>query len=153
MTAVDELRTAAAHLAEILPFRLSANVRVVRDPDDRMDTLAFCYAQHDFRPDEACGACETIDIGDETLAALIVRVLTARGPLALWLLEVASDAEKHAAHGIGNDIDEIATGHPLAAARAINAATPHGSSASNAPRAPLTATQPGARPSAGVTGP
>lgn len=43
-----------------------------------------------------------------------------REPIAELLDDVANEAERHEAHGMGNSQDEIATGPILAIARAIN---------------------------------
>lgn len=90
----DGLRAAAATVAELLPFHLSGAVRVAQGDSEGADTLAFCYALHP-GPDEVCGHCHTIEIGDPHLAALIARLLRARGPLALWLLDATRTAGDH----------------------------------------------------------
>lgn len=111
-TPADELREAGARAREhLLP---AVTARVLKDT-----ALVVICGNHE--PSAGtCVRCQLFDVQDRVLARLVATLINAREPLAALLDDIAGEAERHAAHGMGNAQDEVIYGPILDIARALN---------------------------------
>lgn len=91
---MNDTNQAVALLRQTLPETLRTTPHLVLTYSGQLDGIAFCPRQtHDHGEQYTCGSCEVIGIYDPQLAALIVALLRAAGPLAAHLNAV--DAWDH----------------------------------------------------------
>ncbi|MEU4513216.1 hypothetical protein AB0G05_27280 [Nonomuraea wenchangensis] len=116
-TLADELGEAAARLREA-PTDLATIKPPFLPSMPHLDIVEVGAV-----PLACCVDCGTEAEIDAVPAALVVALLNAREPLAAVLLEVADEAKRHEAQGMGNSQDEVVPAPLLAVARILNGAT------------------------------
>ncbi|GAA0853271.1 hypothetical protein ACFQVD_26830 [Streptosporangium amethystogenes subsp. fukuiense] len=131
MSAADELRAAAEALTGDVPVYAPGTARIVGNPAENELIISVCDQHDESAPAtrfDAFGHCRNcvfvrLHAGESRFARQLAALINARKPLAAWLEEIADEADRHAAQGMGNSVDEVACGHPLTLARQINAST------------------------------
>jgi hypothetical protein len=100
-TPADEMRAAAFRLREAVDPKAVA--RIIDG------TFAVLCSDHD-EPALICRNCRWFDAGDDELAALVVALLNARGPLAAWLAETAKMFGRATYEELGHSVHAICGG-------------------------------------------